>query len=454
MRLKDSFNRQHLRIAQAIIAGVFFLKIFYIFHSMAYLSSIQNDMASYWNGAYERAWGDRFSINQYGICPPFFIYLCAFLLIFMKTLGALQYALPLVIVLNVFLHSISSYFVYLIVNRLTGRKVMAFGALLFYVFSYTQLYVNALILPDNLATPLLVIVIWIVAFGEINLFSIFGAGLLLGIVIAAKPIFVMLSPVFVWHVFSRTIKKDRFLPAIVLSIGLVIIPLMTVFENYAMSRGKVISLSPTGGVNFFQGWSQVGEVFSQGPQGSWWLYSPGALDEIYWRPFTTQEPWYHQGYFYQLGIKAIVKHPGVFLRKIFWFKKLFWGVLNPALSTIPEGYYKIMPVVEWILYIMFLCPWILCFSTLRRRCNKSIYFLFSILSVFFLSIYLCGMPERRYLSYVEFLITILFFIAVDKIISLYRVYKSDIFIYLICLSSFCLLIKVATSAASLVFPYN
>ena len=432
MKLKETFSKQHLQIAQSIILVVFFLKIFYILHFTAYQSSIHNDMASYWNGAYERAWGDKFSFSQYGVCPPFYIYLCAYLLIFMKSLGLLQFALPLVIVLNVLLHSISSYFVYLIVHRLTGRKLMAFGALLFYVFSYTHLYVNALVLPDNLATPLLVIVIWIIAFGELNLFSIFGAGLLMGIAIAAKPLFVILSPVFAWHVFSRTIKKNRFVYAIVLSIGLVIIPLMTVIENNAMSKGKVVSLSPTGGVNFFQGWSQVGQVYSQG----WWLYSPGAVDEIYWKSFTAQEPWYHQGYFYRLGVKAIERNPSVFLQKILWFKKLFWGVLAPALSKNLEGYDKIMPVVEWVLFIMFLCPWILCFSALRHVCDKSIYFLFSILSVFFVSIYLCGMPERRYLSYVEFLIIILFFIALDKIISLYRVYKNQIFIYFFCLASF------------------
>ncbi len=425
-----------MRAVLLVIAAVVLFKIFYIFHCVAYLSSVQNDMASYWHGAFDRAWGNKFSFTQYGVCPPFFIYLCAYLLHLMNSFSLLSCSIPVVVVLNVLLHGLSSYFVYVIVHRMTERKILAWGALLFYCFSYTQLYLNALVLPDNLATPLLVIVVWFIAFGELKLWAVLGAGLLLGIAIASKPIFVILSPVFVVYLFLRSTKKDSLLLACVLSIGLILIPLVTVIENYHISSGRVLSLGPSGGANFYQGWGQVGKVTTYGQFGTWWLYSPGALDETNWKPVDTSDPWFHQGYYYQRGMQAIIKDPSVLFKKIIWFKKLFWGILAPSLSKQPPNFYRIMPIVQWGLYIMFLCPWVLCFSALRKCCDRTIFFFFTVLSVFFLSIYLYGMPERRYLSYIEFLIIILFFIAIDKVISLYKAYKSEVLIYIICVFSF------------------
>jgi len=435
IKLKTVLGRYHCQVVQAIILAVIFLKVYYIFHFTSYLFSVNFDMASYWHGAFERAWGDKFSFNQFGLCPAFPIYLFAYFLQLMNGLGILNDSLQLMIFLNVLLHGISSYIVYLIVYRLTVRKAIAFGALIVYLFSYTQLYMNALILPDNWGTPFLIIVIWIIGFCELNIFSIIGAGLLLGVAISAKPSFIILSTVFVWWVYSTNVKENKLLRAFLLSISILLVPVMTVLENYHISQGKVASLSATGGVNFFQGWAKVSNVSSES-SGSGWLYSPGARDELYWKPFNTQEPWYNQGYFYKQGLEYIYQHPLVLLEKITWFKNLFFGFFAPTLSEQPEGYYQIMPVAQWILYIMFLSLWILCFLDFRWACDKTIYFLFSILGIFLLTIYLCGMPERRYLSYCEFLIVILFFVALDKIISLFKVYQKEIILYFCFVFSF------------------
>jgi len=445
MAFKNTLRARHLQIVQGIIFGIFILKAFYLLHFTAYQSSVQYDMASYWYGAYERAWGDKFEFHQYGVAPPFYIYLCAYFLHAMSSLGMLSYALPLLIVLNVLLQSVSSYFVYLMADRLTGRKVFAFGALFFYTLSYLQLYLNALVFPENLATPLLIIVIWIIVFRPLSLSSMLIAGLLLGIAVASKPLFAVLSPAVIGCVWLRLDKKGKLPGIFVLSMALVAVPLATVMENYHISQGKVLSVSPTGGANFFQGWGQISKITSETSYGTWWLYSPGSLDEVYWRPIDTHEPWFHQGYYYRLGWEAIHNDPGVILKKIFWFKKLFWGILGPTLNKAPAGYYKIMPALGWLYYMMFLTPWILLLPAFRRVCDKAIYFLFSILSIVFLSIYLCGMPEKRYFSYVEFLVVILFFVALDKIIGLWRVYKKEILAYFFCLLYFFFFIPLICS---------
>jgi len=293
------------------------------------------------------------------------------------------------------------------------------------------MYINALILPDNLAVPFLIFAVGIVILIEINYLSLGWVGLLLGIAMAAKPFFVFFSLVFIGYVFSNSPKNNRIWNICFFTICLAIVPLVTVVANDHYSQGKIKGLGSNGGVNFFQGWAHPGRVTSISSEGKFWVESPSSAQGMSWKPFNTNEPIYHQKYFYSLGVKAIEKDPSVLLKKIFWLGNIFFGKWIPTLSQQPYGYIQCMTISGRILYVMFCIIWIFYIFPLNNNGPNNIYFLFTLLFIFFISVYLFGMPERRYLFYIEFLILIIFFPVLEKIIFYYKNYENKIIVYLI-----------------------
>ncbi|MBF0511629.1 MAG: hypothetical protein HQL13_04785 [Candidatus Omnitrophica bacterium] len=417
-----------------ILLAAFLLKLYYIFHFTTWQQSLNFDMAAYWNGAMQKALGQPFSLDQFAIFPPFFMYFLGTFIQWPMKLGFGAHILPMVIVFNVLLQCLSAYIVYLVLHKITGRQLMAWAGLIFYIFSYTSLYFNALVLPDNMAVSVLVMITGLVFLFELNGFVVFCVGFLLGVIVSAKPLFVGFLPVFIWRVLSSSKTKVLF-KAFILMAALSIVPLWTVMENYHNSHGEIIGLSVNGGVNFFEGWGQCGKINSQGKAGSYWVYSPGAMDEPSWKPFNTVEPIYHQGYFYKLGIDAILKNPIVLVKKMLWFKKLFFGDLAPTLSQEPLWYCRVMPMIQYMLYGMLLGAGVLFVLPLNFKDYQVIRFLWLLLLSLVFTVYCLGMPERRYLYYIEFGIVILFFAAVDKIVELHKIYKKEILIYLLVIFS-------------------
>jgi len=404
-------------------------------------------MSFYWNGAFEKLWTQAIAYKQYAIFPPFYMYFLAGFFGVLNVLGCIAYALPLVIFFNVLLYSLSSYIVYLIVRKLSFRPFIALVALAFYAFSYTGFYMNALVLPDNLASVLLVFITGVFVLAEMNLFLAALVGVLLGVALAAKPFFVLFSIVFLFKMITLSYHSPhRWVLPVIFIVGLMIVPLWTIGENYHMSNGRLSGLGFNGGVNFLEGWGEVGKIDSQSHDGNYWVRSSGSWDEPTWKTAVFKEPFYHQGYYYRQGLSAIKKNPSVLYKKIFWFGKLFFGSLNPTLFKSPDGYNTIMPWFERTLWGMFLSLGLLYLFFIRYVDKERVAFLYSLLGVFFISIYLLGMPERRYLYYIEFLIPILFFITVDWGISLYRIYKKEIWLYVFCVFSLLMCVPKALCA--------
>ncbi len=392
-------------------------------------------MAEYWYDSLRLAFGSHPYLSQWGGFAPFYKYY--FLAPFFRMLysdGHLSDALSLIILSNLLLYGISSYVFYLMAQRLISNKAIALMALMFYAFSYLAVYVNALVLPDSLAISMEVISTGIVIMTT-GAAWVLLAGLLLGIAIAAKPFFLLYGFIFMWYVFSKNDQGNRAWKVMIFTLALVMIPLMTLRDNYLISNGKLKSLAAIGGSNFFQGWGRVGVIKSVSPEGNDSRISPGALDEPNWRPFQVKEPWYHQGYFYRLGLGSILRDPGVLLEKIFWFKKFFWGILGPRLDY-PWGAKQILPVAGGISYAMFVSLGLLCFFMKRGPDSRTLLFLYFLLASFFIFIYAFGLPERRYFLTIEFLVIALFFVTLDRMMGWYGVYKKEIWLYAFFLFSF------------------
>ena len=434
--LRMSINKWHYHIAFGIVIAALILKCCYLFPIISFHNSLHRDMAEYWYDSIQLAWGNHIYLSQWGGFAPFYKYY--FLVPFFKflnSLGYLSYSVPLIILVNILLYSVSSYVFYLVVNRLIADKITALIALIFYAFSYLATYVNALILPDSLAISITVVSTGIVILTPRRI-AVFIAGLFLGVAIAAKPFLFVFSPIFMWYIYSKKMNKNSVWKVVIFTVALVVVPLMTMAENNRVSHGKLKGLAAIGGSNFFQGWGKVRALRSLSVEGEDSRISPGTLDEPAWKSVTVKEPWYHQGYFYRLGFEAISKNPCVLFEKIFWFKKLFWGILGPKLEKFPVGYNQIMPVVQNISYIMFLSLGIFWLFVRRFTDTKTVFFLILLLTSFFIAIYAFGLPERRYFLNIEFLVTALFFVIINRAIVLYRIYRKEIWMYAFFVFSF------------------
>jgi hypothetical protein len=65
----------------------------------------------------------------------------------------------------------------------------------------------------------------------------------------------------------------------------------------------------------------------------------------------------------------------------------------------------------------------------RKACSKDVHMLFFLIAAFFIAIYAFGLPERRYYLNIEYLVILLFFVLVNRMLTLYKVYQKEIFIY-------------------------
>ena len=106
------------------------------------------------------------------------------------------------------------------------------------------------------------------------------------------------------------------------------------------------------------------------------------------------------------------------VRKILLFRKVFFGIISPTLNgPSPFGYQMFMAVSQSLLFGMFAGLWIFLFYLSKFDFKKEIGLLYWLLLIFLFSIYAMGMPERRYLYFIEFIIVINFFVTLDNVYS-------------------------------------
>ncbi len=377
------------------------LKIFYIQNFSHYEISVYGDMGTFWNGAFDRLNGIT-EPHQWQIFPPFYIFFLTGFLKVMRMIGLLNYSFKIAIFLNFVLQGISSYVVYLIALKLVNRKIFAFLALLFYSFSYPALYLNALIMPDNLAIPLLIISACYFLLGSLSWLGITIIALMLGIAICAKPLLLFVIPAFVIYLC----KKKEYRKLLIFLLILSVIPILTIGEINKMSGGKVTGLAANSGQCFLSGWTDCRVLVSSNTSnGYWWTRNNSDFDGDKTCMIYTTHPFYDSNYFYKLGLTMIKNDPTMLIKKIVHFKRFFFGAFSPTHKILPDWYGYFMGTANVLCFIMFLV------AILSWRVNP---FLYQILVLFMIGNYI-GLSERRYSFFIEFITTILFFVMLDNI---------------------------------------
>ncbi len=409
----------------AVLAGSYLVKMIYLLNFTSYLTSFNIEMGFNWGAAKHLASGNGQVPWLYAIAPTFYIYFLSSVMKLMHLAGLFSSTLLFMIHLHLLLFSISAYFIYRVCEKLLVNPWLSFLAFLSYVFSYIPAQMSALMIGENIATPLVMIGVSLVILRPRTQRLLWWTGILMGIAICSKPVYLFSLLAFVITLLStKTPGLTKIALSAAFMAGASLIILSVVFLNYSNSEGKLIGLGANGGANFFQGWGQPHKVISDSKEGYFWVLNPtvSVHADWGWKPFYTKHPLSDQSFFYAKALENIKNNPGIFVEKIGWFKYIFTGPLSPMINPKPPFYEKMLSLDTFIM--MFMSCFLLLFWPVLLRDAQRPYFLFLFLNCLLIlfSVYVMAFPERKHLYFVESFILILFFATVDRLRMFVRVF--------------------------------
>src|SRR4030042_6663372 len=342
-------KHQYLFVAIIIILALV-IRFIYVFQFTSYKDYLHSDMGAYWGMAIERANGNDVNINQWIIWPPFYHITLSVFIRLIDIFGLQPLRLEITIGFHILLSTLSLFFLYGITKKIAkGNAVPALIVIAAYSFCYPVIYLNAFILSENLAIPLLIFSVWCIfnvseKQGEkteelgarrpprIRLFSIplidflwlFLSSLSLAITTAARPAFGLLGLLFVFFltgvkvfrivsIFKRRDVRRAVFAGIIRAafFSLIFFSFLTlvIMENMRISEGKLTGLSTGGGFNFYLAQTKKHWLETNFDGYKYILVPPGTVDQPERGKYITAVPFYDQAYYYQLGWQYLKGHP-------------------------------------------------------------------------------------------------------------------------------------------------
>ncbi len=264
---------------------------------------------------------------------------------------------------------------------------------------YPGLYFNALVLSENLFTPLFLGSIYLIwRYNGKSLFNPVITGLLLGICTAIRPILSPFLPLFaLWMLFKSREKLKliafRYLP--ILLCGFILIVVLISIENSKIHKYKRYVIAENGGVNVAMTWCQPRKIRYRASNGDTWWFSPPA----FWNKdrstdIITDVPFHNQMHYYKMGFKCMLENPEKLFTNNQNIFNLFHSRFYPNLIYKNWHYRAInfWKIMTAVLFIGFLC-----YPMVIKK--GEIYWIFgSFLILSLLSmVYLMNPGEERYL---------------------------------------------------------
>lgn len=391
-----------------ILLASFLIKSIYIFTQTTPSDYLFNDMATYWQNAMIFSEPGIPPFSTLALFPPFYSFFLSTLLRLTPSTVLITHGLEIGIVFQLSLSTLSVYALYHLTLQVTKNRNASLLVCFLYAFSPLVLYLNALILAENLSTPLLLISCTLFLKEEKTpvkkFFNLAVSGILLGGAVAAKPGFIFLFIAFLIHLLAAPKKswRVRALGVLIFSLCLSLAPFFTVLKNYQMSEGKMLGLGANGGLNFFQGACKYYKVTSDSEMGYYWASSPALLSKPGLGEFKTNIPYYNQSHYYKLGLECLTRTPFTWLEKAADMINLYTGPFGPGPSDRKE-FTSLLEISRWALMmassVLILLPWAL--SSLETPRKHYAEFLIQILFLYLTTIAIFTLPERRYLAAVE-----------------------------------------------------
>ena len=404
------------------------LRVIFVFIFTDYTNYLSSDMGGYWNRANELLEGNVSGIDQWVIWPPFYHILISQVFKVLQLLNMFSYRLEVVLGLNIFLGSISLYFLYEIIFIITGRKLISFVMLFIYGFAYPIIYMNAYILSENFAIPIVII-----SFYFLFKDKYISSAIFLGIVTACRPPYGIFGLSFVMYLLlnNKSIIQKLYKAAI-FSILFFIIIIITIAHNYHISGGKLKGLAACGGVDFYLALYQKYSVDCRWNGLYYVIVPPSVVGHPELGSLEVDVPIYDQKYFYHIAWEELSKNPKLWWIKVAMLKELIWGTMFPSANSCKgyPSYFDFWRIIHFVLFIIspLIC---VCFDERFVKRKELSTILFSLLS--FVIICFFYQSEHRYFYSFAFLLYLVSFSVLHVLITSFKSHSKHILYYIILL---------------------
>ena len=255
----------------------------------------------------------------------------------LELLGALEYRVPIVLAINALLGALSVSLFFFLARRIfpDSRKTQVILSVIFLVY-YPGIYFNALVVSENLFTPLFIILFLILLrLDNPRVWDSFYLGLVFGFCLILRPIVLSFLPFFVlWLFFVYRWNLRRLLVFFLLPllVGTSAIAWTCGAINYRYHKHKAFSFADNGGLNFALTWCKPRRVWYHLPDKESFWFSP----PIFWSKdkstdINTDVPFARQPYYYRLGLRCMREHPEYLVTNLANIKNIFYSKLYPDL---------------------------------------------------------------------------------------------------------------------------
>jgi len=374
-------------------------------------------MAGYWNNGLTRFNGDIYNIGLYTLFAPFYSFYLAELFKVLTFLNLFNNKLEIALLLQIVFGTVSVFFLYLASTHIIKSKKLCLYVTFFYAFAYPIIYLNALIMAENLSIPMTIISLGLILTFHKDSYIMFLAGLILAAGVAARPSTgLVLFPYVLYIAFAEQFSKKSLRNAVIFSLGFVLVTGLVVMEISKNSRGEVKSLSGNAGSQFFIGQCKAQLVHCNPPGYHFEVGDPGLLGHPEWARmnFETTHPFHDQKYFFERGLQCIRLNPNIWLDDFICLKGIFSKTLFPSMLS-ARWFEPLIKISNFIILFMTLSIGFLYFLIRDKRVEiKKVLLIASIPLLIILTNYIFA-EEQRYYFPAYFALYLIFFTILDNI---------------------------------------
>ncbi|MEK7658533.1 MAG: hypothetical protein AAB352_01550 [Patescibacteria group bacterium] len=380
----------------------FVLRLFYIFIFTTPKLYLWSDPGAYDLRALQMAKGIHMMFSTYW--PPFYHIWLSLIYRPLIWLGLENWRIEIYVVISALLAMVGFWCVYQIVKKLfpapAGKsQKTALIVLALLILWYPLIYLNYLVMSENLFFPLLFLGLYFLITKPQNSSTGLWIGLFFGLAFLTRPIFALVLPLFLlWGLYYKI--NWRLLITFTLTAA-AIVASMALF-NFYYTNGAEKSISSNGGVGFAMLWCDAKSLQFSNNGYSFGFGPPANIDYPENSRIFTAVPFENQKYYYQIGLNCLKNHPQQLINNFSSIIKLFHSHLFPTIGNIAgwETFRLIFKLLTGLLFIFSILTTI-GLSGKRLKINESDkkYFYFMALIIFSvpLTVYLQNIGEERYL---------------------------------------------------------
>lgn len=407
--------------AYIILACGFIIRIFYIFIFTKPEDYLWSDPGYYDERALQMAKGIHIIFSTYW--PPFFHMFLSLIYRPLVWLGIDAWRIKIDVILFSIFYIIAFWCIYQIIKKLFNKKI-ALIALLVLIFWWPFVFLNYLIMSENLFFILFFCGLYFLITKPQNLFMGILLGILWGFAFLCRPIFALAIPLFlIWGWFYKIDKKML----ISFAITITVITLSIMAFNFYYTNGLERSISSNGGVGFAMLWCDAKSIEFQKDGYSFGFGPPANIDYSDNKKIFTDVNFENQKYYYQMGLSCIKKNPIIIVDSVSSIFKVFHSHLFPTTSEVPRWeffriFFKIITIILFILSLFSIAGIIDGWIKIDKTFKKYFYLMGIIFLSLLATVYLQNIGEERYIiPYAPLLI-----ILSTPIISIFLKYISKI----------------------------